>query len=597
MAMEEWFVGRNGKRVGPHRFEKLRTAATRGKLKPDDLLWCEGMENWCRADALADFAALFPKAPSAAEALVEPPKVSPTDIRSRSDRASKSNYFVRHWRGELSLPVSYWINFVILSAVGVGLIVALTESGLFAPLGATGTGIYILARFLLLTLISIWSVVGVLRSASHHTERGGKRGWAQVAQVLACLGLIRFALTLIAQAPIVAQAFTLASGHDTTAASHIRVLNRATEVEIQGGLSFGTANSLKTILDATPTIKLVQLNNAGGWITEGERLAQLIKYHHLATYTSRECDSACLLVFLAGTDRFIGARARLGFHQASVAGITGEVAAGGNRAFRAAMSERGVPEDFIQHALSTPASSIWYPTREELKQAHLITAVVDDTRFGQTGIDGWQDPVKLERDILAVPLFAALAKADPQSLEQFKNDYIAEIQAGIPQQEAAAKLQTLLTKKIVPAYMRHGFNAPLMTYWATKVQEMRELRERDPKACIQFIYLSANRGNIAQLVSAEAGKAELDALIQLLNSGKDESTSVSEEALKPAFLKLAIRSEREMQGSLALVSKASINTTTPAKTCDALIAFYQAVLSLPAQDAGPLLKYISSKST
>jgi hypothetical protein len=591
--MEEWFVGRNGKRVGPHRSETLRTAAIRGKLKPDDLLWCEGMENWSRADALTDFASLFPKMPSVPEAIVEPTKASPTDIRSRSDRAPKSNYLVRHWRGDLSLPVSYWINFVIVSAVGVGLIEGLSASGLFVPLSATGTGIYILARFLLITLISIWSVVGVVRSAGHHTERGGKRGWAQVAQVLACIGLIRFTLLLIAQSPIVVQAFTLASGHDTTPASQLRVLNRATEVEIEGGLSFGTANSLKTILDAAPTIKLVQLNNAGGWITEGERMAQLIKYHHLATYTSRECDSACLLVFLAGTDRFIGARARLGFHQASVAGITGEVAAGGNRAFRAAMTERGVPEDFIKHALSTPASSIWYPTLEELKQAHLITAVVDETRFGQTGIDGWQDPVKLERDILAVPLFAALAKAEPQSYEQFKNSYIADIQAGIPQQEAAAKLHSLLRTKIIPTYLRYGFDAPLVTYWRTQIEEMRELRVRDPKSCLQFMHLSANRPNISQLISPEAEKADLDALVQLLNSGKGESTSVSKAAVQPAFYKVALRAEQEMAGSLELIFKGTITTATPAQSCDAMVTFYQAVLSLPTQEAGPLLKYLS----
>jgi hypothetical protein len=24
----------------------------------------------------------------------------------------RANYFVRHWNGELSLPVSYWVNFV-----------------------------------------------------------------------------------------------------------------------------------------------------------------------------------------------------------------------------------------------------------------------------------------------------------------------------------------------------------------------------------------------------------------------------------------------------------------------------------------------------
>jgi hypothetical protein len=82
-------------------------------------------------------------------------------------------------------------------------------------------------------------------------------------------------------------------GRDSTPAAVLRVVNRATEVEIAGGLSFGTTDRLKTILDATPTVRLVQLNNVGGWIQEGEKLGALIADRKLATYTARECDSAC----------------------------------------------------------------------------------------------------------------------------------------------------------------------------------------------------------------------------------------------------------------------------------------------------------------
>jgi len=42
--------------------------------------------------------------------------------------ARKRNYFVRHWRGELSLPVSYWLNGLIVVILTVALTVAFSEA-------------------------------------------------------------------------------------------------------------------------------------------------------------------------------------------------------------------------------------------------------------------------------------------------------------------------------------------------------------------------------------------------------------------------------------------------------------------------------------
>jgi hypothetical protein len=596
MAMEEWFVGRNGRRVGPHRLETLRAGAAKGKLRPDDLVWHEGMANWSRADTVADLIDAFPKSAAApTTAVAKDEHLTGAAPGAQPERASTSNYILRHWRGALSLPVSYWINYFFVGVVCAIAVSALSAGGMAESMSMRAAGLYTLLLMMAVSLVSIWSVVGVWRSADHHAKRGGTRGWAQVAKVVACIGLIRLMLTLIGHAPIAVESFKLATGHDTTAASRLRVLNRATEVEVSGGLSFGTADSLKTVLDATPTVKLIQLNNSGGWIPEGERLAKLVRERHLATYTARECDSACLLVFLAGTNRFLGANAHLGFHQASVAGITGEVAEKGNEAFREALTSRGVPADFIEHALSTPASSMWYPTSEELKRAHLITAVVDEGTFGQTGIAGWQDPERIEHDILAVPVFAALAKAEPIAFQEFKEGYIADIQAGIPQQEANARLRALLMTKIMPLYLRSGNDAPLIAYWRTQVREMRELRARDPNSCIRFVYSTENQPSATSLLSPATLQADLNNLIQLLLAGKGEATAPSEKAVAPSLKTAGVRAEREMSGALELVANGSVKTTTPGPTCDALAAFYSAILSLPPEEAGPVLKYIASQ--
>jgi hypothetical protein len=40
----------------------------------------------------------------------------------RSGPPASSSYFARHWRGELSLPKSYWLNGALLFGVGCNVI-------------------------------------------------------------------------------------------------------------------------------------------------------------------------------------------------------------------------------------------------------------------------------------------------------------------------------------------------------------------------------------------------------------------------------------------------------------------------------------------
>jgi hypothetical protein len=74
--------------------------------------------------------------------------------------ARKGNYLSRHWRGELSLPVAFWVNYFVLSAIFyvTGSILALNEAD-------DRVGI----PFLMIWLpIIIWQCVGTWRSAGNH---------------------------------------------------------------------------------------------------------------------------------------------------------------------------------------------------------------------------------------------------------------------------------------------------------------------------------------------------------------------------------------------------------------------------------------------
>src|SRR5262249_40545499 len=107
---------------------------------------------------------------------------------------SKRNYLVRHWRGELSLPVSYWLN-------GLLVLFAATVAGLtFSSLVQTShvtAGAQMAAALICFTVVivalSTWQLTGIWRSATRYSA-SGKRFWGTAAKVVVVLGAVRSAI-------------------------------------------------------------------------------------------------------------------------------------------------------------------------------------------------------------------------------------------------------------------------------------------------------------------------------------------------------------------------------------------------------------------
>jgi len=111
--------------------------------------------------------------------------------------ATSGSYVARHWRGELPLSVSYWINGVLIGglarailAVGLAEFVTAGPSPpgnlFFAPL-ISGVA----ASFVILyLLIYIWQIVGIWRSAARYQEKGGHGVWGVLARLTVVAGII-----------------------------------------------------------------------------------------------------------------------------------------------------------------------------------------------------------------------------------------------------------------------------------------------------------------------------------------------------------------------------------------------------------------------
>lgn len=150
-------------------------------------------------------------------------------------------------------------------------------------------------------------------------------------------------------------------------------------VRLDGLIDFGATAGLERLIAAGGVRRLV-LDSPGGLVAEARGLVRLVRTHRLATEVVRTCASACTLVFVAGAPRALGPEGRLGFHSYALrSGREGAVAslymdpAAEQARDMALFRSSGVDDAFIARIVRTPASEMWYPDRDALVAAGVLT--------------------------------------------------------------------------------------------------------------------------------------------------------------------------------------------------------------------------------
>jgi hypothetical protein len=284
------------------------------------------------------------------------------------------NYLARHWAGHLPLPVAYWVNGALLSA----LILAAIEY-LGSRMADSGGSLRFLAILALVYLAAsgllwVWSSVGVWRSAYWHHRRGGTHGWGLAARTAVVLGFI---LTLFRSGDLALQATELgilAQGRDSIGEiARMTVSKDGLQLRLDGNLASGAAARFESVLRQSPSVKAVILTSPGGRMLEAQRMAALIRARGLDTRVEGHCMSACTSLLLAGRTRTAPETARIGFHQPSFPGFNAYELRDGIEEIRAEYLAAGVDERFVQRALATPAQAMWVPTPDVLVEAKVLT--------------------------------------------------------------------------------------------------------------------------------------------------------------------------------------------------------------------------------
>lgn len=618
----QWLVRREGAQLGPYGLAALRELGERGRLSEDDLVWTEGMGSWRRADLIegllprakravaappgkrvavhlapvgvgpaAEPAPPKPKLPK--PALSKPASVKPAPLPEPSGRG---NVLAAYWRGEFSLGAAFWRVWVPVTALLTAAVLIATAPGVVARIagrpGTRDSALWVAAVMLAGCIVVLWQAVGVWRSADRQGAAGGRRGWAFVAKACVILGILQLAGAGFRELPLLQKALGTAPSPEARSAE-LHVLNHGTTVAIGGRLSTGTAEALRIVLDATPTIRLVQLDTTGGSLGEATRTGKLIATRGLATFVAHDCDSACVLTFLAGKQRYLGGQGKLAFHAMTTAAVGERTAQAANELLRSALAAQGVPGAFSQRALTTLAPRVWYPKTQELLDARVITSVVDENEYARSGFNAAR--AELEADFLSVPVFAVLQRLEPATFANLRDTYVSGVLGGVPRNEMSAKVRATMMEKVIPKYVRMAPDHELIAYWRTQLEKAQELRAIDPKYCAEFLAppVGIDTRELVSLFSARAQQADIQALADLMVAGSKHPQKVpSGKAVQGALRESARRAEERVPGALQIVANPGMAASRPSDFCHAEVAFYESILALPTNRAGPLLRYL-----
>ncbi len=133
---------------------------------------------------------------------------------------------------------------------------------------------------------------------------------------------------------------------------------------VSGVIRPGAHQQFRTALSrGTPA--LVVLDGPGGVLGEALLIAEEVRRRRLSTLVAdnRRCASACAIVFLSGSTKYMGSGAAVGLHSASYA--DGRADPEATRLMAAYLSQVGVPSSTLANMARTAPSDIRWLTAQE----------------------------------------------------------------------------------------------------------------------------------------------------------------------------------------------------------------------------------------
>ena len=192
-------------------------------------------------------------------------------------------YFARHWRGELSLPVAWWVNNVLLMVplgIAVGLLMAWIASWGESLQAAS---IAVLVGLAVLTVASVWAPVGAWRSATNYVQDGGSAFLGGLTKLVVGLGLLGSVVNFFGDVlPELPATWRMALGRDPIGNLEMQVSPDGHAVALSGPIGMGAASRFEKLVKDKPYYAKATI--PGGLYPGNDKPTQT--YGVLATFVS-----------------------------------------------------------------------------------------------------------------------------------------------------------------------------------------------------------------------------------------------------------------------------------------------------------------------
>ncbi len=594
-----WLVWKNGKRFGPIAEADLGALIQSGELHGAQPVCREGSATWTPLDQVPELARFLPAASAdgsaevvqglAQRAASSSPVRETSSIATSAADAATGNWMTRHWRGDVPLARSYWVNGALVSVL-LALPATLIAFFVDFPSSPRLSAGAMIAFWLFCVSVIAWQVVGVWRSAGRHASRGGARGWAIAARVAAIAGCLQVgALLAIYVVPQLREYAMMIADRDPIGDYRIRLLRGASEMEISGDIAFGLTDQVTLTLNAHPSVSLIHLNSRGGRVAEARKLRDLIASRHLSTYTSRQCTSACVIAFLAGERRLISADAKIGFHQYSIAGKSGALTTADMEKDERYFLSRGVSAVFVKRAFK-PISDFWYPTPEQMLAAHYITGYAGSEEVALSGmlpaeIDRMEETLRQE------PLYATMAELEPDAYGQIAAAAKNSFRRG--ESMIDLRLRTLpIVRQVYTRRLPFASDDAIVAF-AELMKDQIELLRPHPDLCVEFLSPDGVGADISALFPKDIARREQQVMSEVIRSAATGAWQPpGEDELRPILAEVSARLlNRWSPDDLAHLTdpdRAAVDTT---RACAVYADYYRFIVDLPPAKAGAMLRH------
>ncbi|MFZ2267516.1 MAG: hypothetical protein WAV95_08030 [Azonexus sp.] len=489
--------------------------------------------------------------------------------------AQSAHYLLRHWRGELPLAHAYWINGSLIVGGSTVILSKLLNSTATDQLSLRQIAMLSIGFLLFSMLAWLWSSVGIWRSARQNQARGGSAGWAVVAQAMVVIGALTMLGRLSNTAIPQLQEFTrIATGNDPLGKASISLMPNGQAILIKGMLGEGTAENFRQIVETAPAATSVLLESGGGRLHEARKIADLVRARHLNTYTEAMCASACTYIFLAGKDRAATPNARIGFHQASFVGMNNELKNEAMANMSEVYRDAGLPEAFVQRIRATAAEDMWFPTRDELIRAKVLTRT---SLGGENSVLGLQ--LKSREEFLLAfregGLFQTYEKRFPGTIEQMADQAWAAKQSGGTDTDIQNAARSAIAG-IMPKLLKTADDRILNQFAQLFVKEVVAARAISAEACGLLL---ESRLNISATLPREIVEAERQFVQDALNAPPRGPAPGASLVQARQAIGQAVRSMPA--NYLKAVNNPPAYRNQPALLCDSMESFYRNILALP----------------